>query len=154
MLAVEDIFWGNFNWIKIQVLSERSVNIKIESTLFVSNDGLESKLSASQLKHCTGAYYGSKAEWMDNWIITALIGLWENWFRTLLCSRLQLYLLCEVKWAWLSQMGGSVWALTALLVPSLAVAQDQNIQSVTFEDESSIEKGWTGMEACDKCQGI
>ena len=59
--------------------------------------GLESKLSASQQKHCTGAYYGSKAEWMDNWIITALTGPWENWFRTLLCSRLQLYLLCEVK---------------------------------------------------------
>jgi len=93
----KDIFWGNLHWIKNQDLSEESVIIKIESALVVLNGGLESKLSASQLKHGTGAYYGSKAEWMDNWIITALTGPWEKWLRTLICSSLQLYLLCGAK---------------------------------------------------------
>lgn len=83
--------------LKSNFLSEKSVKRQNESTVVVSNDGLETKLSASQLKHCTSTYYGRKAEQTDNWIITALTGPWENWFRTLVCSRLQLCLLREVK---------------------------------------------------------
>lgn len=75
---------------------------------------MEGKISASQLKHCTGAYDGYRAEWMDNWIITALMEPWENWSTSLLCSRLQLCLLPEVEVA--EPHGGIVLALTALLL--------------------------------------